>query len=251
LDRAALDLANPDAIRTVMREAKPDVVVNAAAYTAVDKAESEFDLAMAINGVAPGILAEEAKRRGTLLVHYSTDYVFDGAKPTPYTEDDLPNPLNAYGRSKLAGERAIQDVGGRHLILRTTWVYGLRGHNFLRTMLRLASERPELKVVADQYGAPTWSRAIAEGTAALLAQSDPPEDLFHMTAAGATTWHGFAAAIMRLAGRPIQITPIGTCDYPLPALRPANSCLSNARLASATGICLPDWQASLCLCLEP
>ena len=248
-DRAGLDLADLDRIRTVVRETRPDIIVNAAAYTAVDKAESEPDLAMAINGTAPGVLAEETKRLGALLVHYSTDYVFDGTKPAPYTEEDTPNPINAYGRSKLAGELAIQAVGGRHLILRTSWVYSLRGHNFLNTILRLAAERDELRIVDDQIGAPTWSHAIAEATGRLLALPQPPEGLYHLSASGETSWHGFAKAIVATRGLATAVVPIPASDYPLPARRPANSRLDNCRLRKATGVALGDWQAQLALCL--
>lgn len=252
-DRAALDLADAGRMRAVVRAAKPDIIVNAAAYTAVDKAEAEPDAAMAANGTAPGILAEEARRTGALLVHYSTDYVFDGSKPGAYSEDDRPNPINEYGRSKLAGEQAIAAAGGRHLILRTSWVYGQRGHNFLRTILRLAGEREELKIVDDQTGAPTWSRLIAEATALMLAQREPPQGLFHLTSAGAATWCGFARAIVEstAAQRPRQprLAPCTTAEYPLPAARPANSRLDCGRLARETGLALPDWQAALLLCL--
>lgn len=251
LDRAELDLAAPDRIRAIVREAKPGIIVNAGAYTAVDKAEAEPSDAMAINGTAPGILAEEAKRLGALLVHYSTDYVFDGAKRGAYTENDEPNPLNVYGRSKLAGERAIQAVGCRHLILRTSWVYGLRGHNFLHTILRLAAEREELRIVEDQVGAPTWSRMIAEATTAALARSDPAEGLYHASAAGAVSWHGFAAAILSRV-QPVRmprLIAIPTSDYPLAATRPANSRLDCSRLAHHSGIGLPGWDTTLDLCL--
>lgn len=249
LDRAALDLARPDRILEAVREIRPDIIVNAAAYTAVDKAESEPDLAMAINGTAPGLLAEEAKRSGALLVHYSTDYVFDGTKQDAYTEEDEPNPINAYGRTKLAGERAVQAIGGRHLILRTSWVYGLRGHNFLRTMLRLSAERDALRIVADQFGAPTWSRMIAGATALALARPEPPTGLYHLAAGGRTSWHGFAQAILDAQGWKGKVDAIATADYPLPAKRPANSVLDGARLADAAGLRLPEWSASLALCL--
>lgn len=250
-DRTGLDLGNPDRIRAAVREVRPAVIVNAAAYTAVDQAESEPDIAMAINGDAPGILAEEAKRLGALLVHYSTDYVFDGAKPAPYTEDDEPNPINAYGRSKLAGERAVQAVAGRHLIFRTSWVYGLRGHNFLRTVLRLAAERGELRIVDDQLGAPTWNRAIASATALVLARPTAPEGLYHLTASGAVSWFGFADAILSRAGtsRKPRLLPITTPEYPVPAARPPNSRLDCRCLERDMGIMLPDWQAMLELCL--
>lgn len=250
-DRTELDLADPDRLVAIVRDAKPDIIVNAAAYTAVDKAESDIDAAMAINAAAPGILAEEAKRLGALLVHYSTDYVFDGTKQGAYVEDDEPNPLNMYGRSKLAGERAIQSTGCRHLILRTSWVYGLRGHNFLRTVLRLAVERDELRIVSDQVGAPTWSRLIAEATMAALARADPPEGLYHASATGSVSWHGFAAAILSYVPpeRMPRLIAIPTSDYPLPAARPTNSRLDCSRLAHRFGIGLPSWDTTLSLCL--
>ncbi|OIQ94714.1 dTDP-4-dehydrorhamnose reductase [mine drainage metagenome] len=248
LDRRALDLAHMDAIRAAIREQKPDLIVNAAAYTAVDQAAAEPGLAMIINGQAPGVMAEEARKLGALLVHYSTDYVFDGAKADPYTEEDEPAPINAYGSSKLAGERAIQASGCRHLIFRTSWVYGLFGKNFLRTILRLASEREELRIVADQTGAPTWSRMIAEATALAL-RGDPPSGLYHMTSAGATSWHGFAQAILDAQGWRCKLVPIATHDYPLPATRPANSRLDNGKLAADFDLALPDWRHALGLCL--
>ncbi len=248
-DHSSLDLADADRIRSAVRAFKPDVIVNAAAYTAVDQAEAEPELAEAINGTAPGILAEEAKRLGALLVHYSTDYVFDGTKPTPYTEADAPNPLGVYGRSKLAGEQAVQAVGGDHLILRTSWVYGLRGRNFLLTIMRLAGEKPLLRIVGDQVGAPTWCRNIAETTAALLASPQGPRGLFHLTAGGTTSWHGFAAAIVAARGATARVEEITTADYPLPARRPANSRLDCGALR-AQGIALPDWQDQLRLCLD-
>lgn len=254
-DRRALDLGDADALRSVLRATKPSVVVNAAGYTAVDRAESEPAAAEAVNGLAPGILAEEAKRCGALLVHYSTDYVFDGAKGAPYTEDDAPAPLSAYGRSKLAGERAIAAVAGRHLILRTGWVFGLHGANFIKTILRLARERDELRVVADQRGAPTWTRHLADATALLLARRDAAEGLFHVAAAGEATWHGYAEAIVATAAaaglieRAPHVLPIATADYPLPARRPADSRLDCRRLARDCGIALPDWRTGLADCL--
>lgn len=252
-DHAALDLSQPGRIAAAVRDVRPDVVVNAAAYTAVDKAESDLAAATAINGEAPGILAEEAKRAGALLIHYSTDYVFDGSKSGPYAEEDEPNPLNAYGRSKLAGERAIQAVGGHHLILRTTWIYGMRGHNFLRTILRLASERDELRIVDDQIGAPTWSRLVAEATGLVLAQASPPEGLFHLTCRGEVSWCGFAEKVLEYTRKDRQreprLTAIRTQDYPLPAARPANSCLDCSRFSRQTGLVLPSWDEALRLCL--
>jgi dTDP-4-dehydrorhamnose reductase len=248
LDRQGLDLADPDRIVAVVRDLKPALIVNAAAYTAVDRAESEPSLAQAINGRAPGILAEEAKRLGARLVHYSTDYVFDGSKDSPYSEADVTAPLNVYGETKLAGEDAIRAVGAEHLILRTSWVYGRRGQNFLLTMQRLAKEREELRVVADQIGAPTWSRTIAATTAQTLAHPDRPCGLFHLTAGDSTSWHGFAAAILAQGGYRGRLLPIPSSEYPLPAKRPANSRLDCSRLR-ALGIALPTWQQALAECL--
>lgn len=263
VDRQTLDLANPDAIRTIVRDVQPSVIVNAAAYTAVDKAESEPDLAMAINGIAPGIMAEEAKRLGALLVHYSTDYVFDGTEREPYAEDDAASPINVYGMTKLAGERAIEQVGVRHWILRTSWVYGLRGKNFLLTIRRLAQERDELRIVDDQFGAPTWSRMIAEATALALARAfglpaermpQFPSGVFHLTAGGRTSWRGFAAAIVDTLKEAdgykcSRVIPISTNEYPLPARRPANSSLATGKLSAQLGIHLCDWRVALGLCL--
>ena len=267
--RAELDLADADKLRSGLRELSPDVIVNAAAYTAVDKAESEPELAMAVNAEAPGVLAEEAKRCGALLVHYSTEYVFDGGASQPYREDDPTGPLNVYGRSKLAGEEAIRASGADYLILRTSWVYGLRGRNFLRTMIRLAKEREELRVVDDQVGAPTWSRAIAEVTTVLLAQISLPgrdgvaaglrrcDDVvgtYHLTAGGRTSWHGFTAAILEdgeslIDGQPPRLLPIASSDYSTAAQRPANSVLSNEKLQNVFGIHQLDWREALRLCL--
>jgi dTDP-4-dehydrorhamnose reductase len=243
-DRSALDLASADQIRRAVREAKPDVIVNAAAYTAVDKAESEPELAMRINGEAPGILAEEAKQLDALLLHFSTDYVFDGTKATPYVERDLPNPLNTYGRSKLAGEGAVVASGCRHLILRTGWVYSMRGQNFLMTILRLARERPALRVVSDQVGSPTAARDLAAGCSQLLRRPLEP-GIFHMTAAGTTSWHGFAEAIVRNAQLRTPVTPIGSHEYATVARRPRNSVLNCAKLKAAYGIELPLWSRTL------
>lgn len=267
VDRQALDLTDPDSIRRVIRDSRPALIVNAAAYTAVDKAESEAGLAMAINGSAPGIMAEEAKRLNAALVHYSTDYVFDGAKTQPYAENDAVNPLGVYGASKLAGEQAIQATGVPHLIFRTSWVYGARGKNFLLTMLRLCKERDELRVVADQIGAPTWSRTIAEMTAQALACTALPKGvsmqeasgIYHLTGAGATSWCGFTQAILEnvaqraLAGahaRLPRLVPIATSDYPTPARRPKNSQMSNAKLADVFGLVSPAWDSQLHLCMR-
>ena len=246
-DRAQLDLAKPEALRDAVRAIAPTVIVNAAAYTAVDKAEAEPGMAEAINAVAPGILAEEARRLGALLIQYSTDYVFDGTKPAPYTEDDIPAPLSAYGRSKRAGDR--------HLIFRTSWVYGLHGANFMKTMLRLGKERDELRVVGDQVGAPTWTRHLADATALILARRDAPGGLYHLAAAGETSWHGYAEAIFvaaRAAGlleKSPVVRRITSADYPLPAARPANSRLDCSRLRHDFGLALPDWRTGLIDCL--
>ncbi len=263
LGQADMDLANPDTIRKICRDVKPNLIVNPAAYTAVDKAETEPTLALAINGTAPGILAQEAQRLGAALIHYSTDYVFDGSKNTPYTEQDMPNPQNIYGSSKLAGERAIQAVDVPYLILRTAWVYGARGKNFLLTMQRLGREKPLLKVVDDQIGAPTWSRLLAEATAQIVAQSLSRDQetvtsyirqhsgVYHMSCAGQTSWHGFASAILAGANASThanvsaQLQPIPSSEYPTPAARPAYSVLSNEQLARTFGITLPDWRVAL------
>lgn len=254
-DRRQLDLAQADSLRAAVRAMGPTVIVNAAAYTAVDKAEAEPAAADAINALAPGILAEEAKRMGALLIHYSTDYVFDGTKATAYTEDDTPAPLSAYGRSKLAGERAIVAAGARHLIFRTSWVFGLHGANFMKTMLRLGKERDELRVVGDQVGAPTWTRHLADVAALTLARKEIPDGLYHLAAAGETSWHGYAEAIFaaaRAAGLmeklPV-VRRIASADFPLPAPRPANSRLDCSRCQSDFDLTLPDWRTGLIDCL--
>lgn len=247
--RGELDLLRPDSIRSVMERMRPDIVVNAAAYTAVDKAEAEPEVAFAANAVAPAVFAEEAHRLGALLVHYSTDYVFDGSKVGPYSEDDVPNPLNVYGRSKLAGEVAIRETGCRHLIFRISWIYGLRGANFLLTMRRLARERDELRVVADQVGAPTWCRLVAEATAQILARGETPEGLYHLASDDTVSWAGFAREILRLTGVTVPVRDIPSSEYPLPALRPRNSHLSSLRLLADTGLALPSWTQGLALCL--
>ncbi len=264
LDAEEMDLADPDAIRRMVRDVRPDIIVNPAAYTAVDKAESDADLAMAVNGIAPGILAEEAQRLGAVLVHYSTDYVYDGSKSSAYAEDDAPNPQSVYGRTKLAGDLAVRAVGGKHLILRTSWVYGVHGNNFIKTVLRLAKERDELRIVADQFGAPTWARDIAQATASALACWQGKDwdsalgGLYHLTAGGRTDWHGYAEEIVRLArkydgllaAKQLDIRAIATHEYPLPAKRPANSVLANDKLVQAFGIRLPAWQDSLAECIR-
>ena len=255
VDYPEIDLTDAGSIRKWVREKMPTVVVNAAAYTAVDKAETESDRCHQINGVAPGILAEEAKRFGALLVHYSTDYIFDGTKQTSYVEEDAPNPLGAYGRSKLAGDQAVMQVDGAHLIFRLCWVYGARGQNFMLTMMRLAREREKLRIVRDQIGCPTWSRMIAETTALALKQALAASDraafngAYHLAASGQTSWHGFAEAIIGLMpeeGKKCKIIePITTSEYPLPAKRPAFSVLSCEKLQRTFGLKLPDWQESL------
>jgi dTDP-4-dehydrorhamnose reductase len=265
LDRRQCDLSRPERLAGLIRGLKPDIIVNAAAYTAVDDAEREEALATTVNGTAVGVMAEESRRAGALLVHYSTDYVFDGRKDAPYAEDDPPHPLNAYGRSKLAGEIAVRDAAAAHLVLRTSWVYGPRGRNFLRTILRLARERDELRIVADQTGAPTSAAQIAQATAAIVATAVRERadgrfapGLFHLTASGATSWHGFAAAIlegtthepMPAAGRVPRLLPIASEDYPLPAARPKNSRLAGDRLRRRFGIALPGWREGLSACLE-
>lgn len=262
LDRGGMDLANPDSIRRAIRDAEPQIIVNAAAYTAVDKAETEPDLAMQVNGIAPGVMAQEAKRLRAVLVHYSTDYIFDGTKKQPYVEDDPPNPLSQYGRSKLAGEQAIASSGATHLIFRTSWVYAARAHNFLRTILRLARERNELRIVNDQVGAPTWARFIAEATAQVLRQvgdgHKPIADhagIYNLTGTGAVSWYGFASAVFaeakaQLGVTPPKLIPITTAEYPLPARRPANSRLDNSRLVATFGLTPPPWDKMLKLCMK-
>jgi dTDP-4-dehydrorhamnose reductase len=256
LSREALDLTNVDMIRRVVREIKPDIIINPAAYTAVDKAESEPELAYAINAIAPGIIAEEAEKIGSALIHFSTDYVYDGSKSSPYTEADQVNPMSVYGKSKLAGEDAIRLVGLPHLILRTSWVYGAYGKNFLKTIIRLASEREELGIVADQYGAPTSSLSIAEGLKKLLLKWTPTIEqqagVYHFTNTGSTSWHGFACEIVKqysviesLKVEEKNIKPLTTADYPTPATRPANSSLSHEKLQSNFDIVLPSWQEGL------
>jgi len=266
LDAVRMDLANPKQMRDVIRDIKPRLIVNPAAYTAVDHAESEPEIAMRINGEAPAVIAEEAKKLGAAMIHYSTDYVFDGSKSGAYTEDDVPCPINSYGRSKLAGEEAIRSAGIAHLILRTSWVYGMRGRNFLLTVLRLASERDELRIVDDQHGAPTWCRTIAETTAHIVARLSRPtgagidleqglwqahSGLYHLTAQGQTTWHGFAQTIVARSAieKKPRVTPIKTREYPLPAARPLNSVLSCERLMN-TFCSLPHWNSALRLCQE-
>jgi dTDP-4-dehydrorhamnose reductase len=273
-DRQTLDLAKPSSIRAAIREIQPDLIINPAAYTAVDKAESEPDLAMQINGEAPGIIAEEAQKLGAAIIHYSTDYVFDGSKDGAYLETDRTNPLGIYGKTKLAGEEAIAQTDAAYLILRTCWVYSRIGKNFLLTMLRLFRQKEELRIVNDQIGTPTWSRLIAQVTAHIVTQAVSefkavPYDsrlplirewfadhsgIYHLTAIGSTSWYGFAKAIQagdRHAEEQIikAIKPIPTSEYPTPAQRPTNSRLNPAKLCNTFAIELPTWQECLALVL--
>ena len=259
--RCDLDLCDEAAIRRLLDQVRPWAVVNAAAYTAVDRAENEPDLAMAVNGVAPGIMAQGCADLGAMLVHYSTDYVFSGDTSRPYLESDEPDPANTYGRTKLAGEEAIVAAGGTHLILRTAWVYGGYGQNFLLTMMRLGREREALRIVNDQIGAPTWTRHLAEATSALLAWGRAERGglgersgIYHLTSAGSASWYQFAEAIFAESVDPRRrlqkVVPIPSSAYPTLAARPADSRLDCSRLASVFGIQLPDWRTGLAHCLE-
>lgn len=264
LDRAAADLEDVEGIRRIIARERPDVVVNAAAYTAVDKAESDAERARRINAEAPAAMAEEVARLGGWLVHYSTDYVFDGTKAGPYVETDVPNPLGVYGATKLEGERLIAAAGCRHLVFRTSWVYADRGHNFLRTILRLAGERDELSIVADQVGSPTSAAFLAETTLAALRQATgpaadrPPSGIYHACPAGSTSWHGYARFIVaealargvKLRADVEKIRPIPTSAYPTPARRPANSRLDTATLSATFGLVPPPWQRDVVVALE-
>ncbi|QKE65443.1 dTDP-4-dehydrorhamnose reductase [Aquipseudomonas campi] len=257
LGQEQLNLADSEAIRHQVRALRPDLIINAAAHTAVDQAESEPELAFAINAQAPGVLAEEAAALDVPLIHYSTDYVFDGSKHGPYREDDATGPLGVYGCSKLAGEEAIRQVGGQHLILRTSWVYSLHGKNFLLTMQRLLQEREEMRVVADQIGAPTWAGSIARATGELIQHwqngQAGPWGTYHLSGLGETSWFGFASAIgeqLRLQGKPCaRLQPIPSSAYPTPAQRPLNSRLDCSRLQQEWRIRLPDWHDALLECL--
>ncbi|MGJ3251178.1 MAG: dTDP-4-dehydrorhamnose reductase [Elainellaceae cyanobacterium] len=255
MNRSQLDLTHTDSIRAVIRDVVPDIIVNAAAYTAVDAAETDVDLAKAVNAIAPTIMAEEAQKAKALLVHFSTDYVFDGQKNTPYTEDDPPNPLGVYGETKLLGEDGIRRMCDRHLILRTAWVYGAKGKgNFVKTMLRLGAEREDLRVVFDQVGTPTWARDIANTAAWLIPlerRGDARPGVYHVTNSGVTSWYDFAVSIFeeaRQLGMPLtvnHVTPITTADYPMPAQRPMYSILSNQKISTVLGTTLPHWRHSL------
>lgn len=257
LDREAFDLSRPETLReTILRE-RPALVINAAAYTAVDQAEQERELAFTVNAEAPGVMADACFELDIPLIHYSTDYVFDGSKATPYREADTPHPLSVYGASKAAGEQALRISGCDHLILRTSWVYSQHGRNFLLTMQRLLQEREELSVVDDQIGAPTWAGSIASATAELIdkwQQGRQRWGTYHLTCQGETSWFGFASAIaehLRAAGKPCaRLRPIPSSEYPTPAQRPLNSRLDGARLAEEWQIRLPDWRAALDACLQ-
>ena len=266
LDRMECDLSSPKSIAAVFESIRPDVIVNAAAYTSVDKAEAEQDLAKSINGAAVELIAHEARRLNALLIHYSTDYVFDGNKNSPYTETDVPNPVNAYGRSKLQGDLSIQEVNPEHLILRTSWVYSSLGNNFLKTILRLSGERDELSIVDDQKGSPTLARNIADATAHIIRQSVDDRasgnflsGIYNLVSEGETTWYGFAQAIIQEAesrgilskhNSPV-VSPISSETLGLLARRPANSCLSTEKIIKRFGIRLPDWRKALTYCPFP
>lgn len=250
--RETCDLSSQKATRALVQQVKPEVIVNAAAYTAVDRAEGERDLCFAINAEAPGVLAQEASRLQAFLIHYSTDYVFDGEKQGPYVETDPVNPVSVYGQSKAAGEAAIAEHTDQFLVLRTSWVYGLAGKNFFRTMLKLGAERPQLNVVDDQLGAPTSAAAIATATVRLIEEYQAigvqiPVGIYHMTAAGSTSWFGFARTIFNagLVSPAPHVHAIASAEYPTPAKRPANSVLSNDKFAHAFGFRLPTWQTQL------
>ena len=263
VNRTQMDLAMPDAIRTCVRAHRPSLIVNAAAYTAVDRAESEPEAAQAINATAVAVLAEEARQIGAAMIHYSTDYVFDGSQPAPYVESDATYPLSVYGKTKLAGEEALAGAGIPYLTLRTSWVYGARGRNFLLTILKLAAERPELRIVADQTGAPTAACEIASATAAIAERwlaGDPAQrsGLYHLTASGKTTWHGFAEEALRLratlrpqeSSRLARLTAISTSEYPTPAARPKNSQLNCEKLAQIFSVRMKDWKIALASVLQ-
>lgn len=261
-DRHKLDLSKTAQAIQLIREIRPAFIVNPAAFTSVDLAESQSETTMDINGVLPGILAEEAKKLGAVFVYYSTDYIFDGASRVPYKEDAAPNPLNVYGKSKLLGETNIQAVGGKYFIFRTSWVYGRRGKNFLNRMLSIAKEKNEIRVVSDQIGAPTWCRSIAEATSQILVEfiqgsenSDSRWGVYHLTSSGQISWHGFAEAIFYGYAKKMGISipvlrPISTSEYVTAAQRPLYSVLSNDKLAQIFGLRMPDWEKALELCLN-
>jgi dTDP-4-dehydrorhamnose reductase len=262
MGRDQMDLSKPETLGSVIQEVRPDIIINAAAYTNVDKAESEHELAMTVNGVAPGMIAEEARKIGAGMIHYSTDYVFDGNTKSPYKEEDPTYPLSVYGKSKLAGENAVIQAGIAHIIIRTGWVYSLRSSNFLLTMQKLAQTRKQIRIVNDQTGAPTWAKAIAKGTALIVERSlkrsvTNPQAIsglgvFHMTCSGETSWFGFANKIFELSGlsENTELLPILTTDYPTPAVRPQYSLLSNRKLKQLFHYEMPHWQDALWECLD-
>ena len=262
VDKEQLDLSKPNSIEPVILDIKPDIIINPAAYTAVDKAEEEPDLAMTVNALAPGLLAKAAKKVGAGLIHYSTDYVFDGCSEIPYKEEDLPNPLNVYGKTKLAGEEAITEVGIPFLIIRTSWVYSLHGKNFLRTIKKLAEEKDTIQVIDDQIGAPTWARSIALQTHQILKQclnkkwietkESNLSGIFHLTSQGKTSWHGFAREVLNMynTSQNIKLIAIPTSDYPTPAVRPPNSLLNNEKIQKVFGIDMPHWKDALKDCMD-
>jgi dTDP-4-dehydrorhamnose reductase len=252
-----VDLADPRSLSSLVQESAPDAVVNAAAYTAVDRAESEYEMAQRINSEAPGMLGGLLRDRGIPVVHYSTDFVFSGELDRPYREDDEPGPLSVYGETKLGGEQSLMATGANAIVLRTSWVYGVRGSNFLLTMLRLFGERDELRIVDDQVGAPTWSRMLAEATAQILCrtmrgelEAERVKGIYHSTNGGETSWFDFALAILEASGRRCSLLPIPTSEYPAPARRPAYSVLDNRKLRETFGLVLPDWEVSLRQCME-
>jgi dTDP-4-dehydrorhamnose reductase len=263
VDRSVVDLSHLDAVRALIRSIEPSIVVNAAAYTAVDKAEQERDAAFLLNADLPGVLAEECKRAQAAFIHYSTDYVFDGRKADAYTETDATNPLNVYGASKLAGEHNALGANAATLVFRTSWVYGARGKNFLLTIQRLAKQCPQLRIVSDQIGAPTWSRTIADLTGHVIArglgstQANPAwwathSGIYHLTSSGSTSWHGFAEAILQRSGiAGVAVEPIPAAEYPTPAARPSNSRLALDKLQSVFGLAPESWEQSLTKCLAP
>jgi len=262
VDKEQLDLSKPNSIEPVILDIKPDIIINPAAYTAVDKAEKEPDLAMTVNAIAPGLLAKAARKVGAGLIHYSTDYVFDGCSEIPYKEEDPPNPLNVYGKTKLAGEKALAEAGVPFLIIRTGWVYSLHGKNFLRTIKKLAEEKDTLQVIDDQIGAPTWARSVALKTHQILKQclnkkwletKDPPlSGIFHLTCQGKTSWHGFARKVLNIsnASQNIKLIAIPTSDYPTPATRPSNSLLNNEKIQKVFGLDMPHWEDALKDCMD-
>ena len=262
VDKEQLDLSKPNSIEPVILDIKPDIIINPAAYTAVDKAEKEPDLAMTVNAIAPGLLAKAARKVGAGLIHYSTDYVFDGCSEIPYKEEDPPNPLNVYGKTKLAGEKALAEAGIPFLIIRTGWVYSLHGKNFLRTIKKLAEEKDIIQVIDDQIGAPTWARSVALKTHQILKQclnkkwletKDPSlSGIFHLTCQGKTSWHGFARKVLNIsnASQNIKLIAIPTSDYPTPATRPSNSLLNNEKIQKVFGLDMPHWEDALKDCMD-